>query len=154
MKNAILSAIILLGACFGLRAQEETIKPAPSAKFEFVETRHNFGAIEEGTQASHDFEFTNVGDEALVITNVRTSCGCTSPFWPREPIQPGETSKITAVYNSKNRAGSFNKTITIESNAVPSLFNLKISGEVTRPKPEETMPFKEPSILSPEGGDN
>ncbi|MDN4164375.1 DUF1573 domain-containing protein [Cytophagales bacterium LB-30] len=103
------------------------------AVIEFEELSHDFGEISEGTKATHEFTFKNTGNEPLVITSVRASCGCTTPQWTKEPVAPGATGKITAVYNSQGRPGSFNKTITINSNAVKSSAVVSIKGMVARP---------------------
>ena len=96
--------------------------------FNFEEEKHDFGNIKEGFQAKHAFKFTNTGDVPILITNVRASCGCTTPSWPRTPILPGQSGEISALYNSKNRPGAFHKSITIASNAkVPSKV-LRING--------------------------
>lgn len=101
-------------------------------KFEFKELEHDFGNVQEGELATKVFEFKNVGDAPIVISNVKASCGCTTPEWPKEPVMPGGTSHIKAVYNSKNRPGAFFKTITITSNASEPNKMLKIKGSVIR----------------------
>lgn len=104
--------------------------------FTFTEEEHNFGAIEEGVIAKHDFEFTNTGDAPLIITNASGSCGCTVPSWPREPIAPGETGKIHVEFNSNSRTGNQTKTVTLSSNTVPNKKVLRISAQVN-PNPEK-----------------
>ncbi len=99
-------------------------------KFEFEVTEHDFGTVTEGELATKVFAFKNVGDAPIVISNVKASCGCTTPEWPKEPVMPGETGQIKAVYNSKNRPGAFFKTITITSNATEPNAMLKIKGTV------------------------
>ena len=71
--------------------------------------------------AVHEFVFTNNGNQPLVLTAVKASCGCTTPSWTKEPVLPGQSGHIKASYNSKNRPGRFHKSITITSNAVHSL---------------------------------
>jgi hypothetical protein len=83
--------------------------------FKFEEENHNFGAIEEGVIAKHDFTFTNTGDAPLIITNASGSCGCTVPSWPKEPIAPGETGTIHVEFNSNNRTGNQTKTVTLQT---------------------------------------
>ncbi len=106
--------------------------------FKFEKTEHNFGNIEEGVQATYTFNFKNIGDAPIVIANVKPSCGCTAPKWPKEPILPRETSSIKVVYNSKKRPGAFYKTITINSNAKEASKSLKIKGTVN-PKKDGTQ---------------
>lgn len=78
---------------------------------------HDFGEIVEGKVATHEFVFTNTGNAPLIIQNVQASCGCTSPFWTKEPIMPGKTGTVKASYNSEGRPGPFHKSLTVTSNA-------------------------------------
>ena len=81
------------------------------------------------------FEFTNTGDEPLIIKDVKSTCGCTVPDKPKEPIMPGKTGEIPVKYNMN--PGPINKTITVESNAVNKTNGrvpLKIKGTVVRPE--------------------
>ena len=87
------------------------------AEIDFEEISYDFGQIEEGTVATHEFVFTNTGDIPLVISSVKASCGCTTPYWTKEPVLPGKKGVVKASYNSRNRPGGFNKSITITSNA-------------------------------------
>lgn len=97
----------------------------------FQKTEHNFGQINEGDgRVSTIFEFKNEGMEPLVLSNVRASCGCTTPTWTRTPIEPGQTGAITVTYNPNGRPGKFSKTITVTSNASTPTTKLYIRGEV------------------------
>lgn len=105
------------------------------AAITWEKTVHNFQDIKEGTLSEVEFKFTNTSKEPLLITNVVASCGCTTPEWPKEPVMPGKSSKIKAVYNSTGRPGSFMKVISVHSNAKPQQSNLTIKGVVI-PSPE------------------
>lgn len=111
---------------------------AQTGDFKFSEESFDFGAVNEGVQATHEFAFTNTGSSPIIISNVRASCGCTTPDWTKDPIPPGGQGKIKASYNSKGRPGVFNKSITITSNATESQKVLFIKGVVNRveAKPE------------------
>lgn len=100
------------------------------AEMTFEEDHHDFGQVAEGTQATHEFKFKNEGDAPLIISRVQASCGCTTPYWTKEPVKPGEEGVITASYNSKGRPGAFNKSITITSNASTPTTRLYIKGTV------------------------
>jgi hypothetical protein len=102
----------------------------------FETSSHSFGNIIEGQIATYEFKFTNTGTEPLELTNVRASCGCTTPKWPRELIQPGQTNVIRAEYNSSGRPGTFSKNIFVTSNAGQS--TLTISGNVIK-EPEKPV---------------
>jgi hypothetical protein len=104
----------------------------------FAKDTHEFGNVEEGVQATHEFEFTNTGKTPVIISNVSASCGCTTPFWTKEPVAPGKKGKITASYNSSGRPGAFHKTITVTSNAEPATQVLTIKGAVV-PKTDKPV---------------
>lgn len=103
----------------------------------FDKTTHDFGKINEADgRVTTIFTFKNEGMSPLVLSNVRASCGCTTPKWTREPIEPGQTGEITVTYNPSGRPGRFQKTITITSNATEATTKLYIKGEVI-PKPAQ-----------------
>ena len=125
-------------------------KPNPNApKIAFSEETHDFKEVPEGPQVSHNFKFRNEGKEPLILSNVKASCGCTVPTWPKEPILPGKEGTITATYNTQGRPGPFTKTITVTSNASESNKILYIKGEALKPEEEKTVPLKQPSMLAP-----
>lgn len=104
--------------------------------FAFNQEAHDFGQINEGTKAEHDFSFTNTGDAPLIISNAKGSCGCTVPQWPREPIAPGETGVIHVVFDSSGKPGQQTKQVTLNANTVPNTKVLTITAQVL-PKAEE-----------------
>jgi len=103
----------------------------------FEETSHEFGDIYQGDVVEHVFAFENTGTEPLIITNVQTTCGCTAPSWPRDPIAPGQTNEIKVRFNSAGKMGRQNKVITVISNATASSNQIKI---VTNVLPKEVVP--------------
>lgn len=94
----------------------------------FENTTHDFGQIPEGIVATHEFRFKNEGDSPLILNKVQASCGCTTPYWTKEPILPGKEGVVSASYNSKGRPGAFNRSITITSNASEPVIRLFIKG--------------------------
>ena len=149
MKRVLLAFVLLLGTT--VYAQQDTAKHVnPNApKIKFKEEAHEFGTIVEGPQATYDFHFKNEGKEPLVLSNVRASCGCTVPTWPKEPVLPGKESVITATYNTQGRVGKFTKTITVESNADGGNKVVTITGEVIKPEADKSIPLAAPSMLAP-----
>ena len=122
MKMKLNLSILALLAAITLSAQP---------KLAFDKTQHNFGKIGEGDgAASYDFAFKNTGATPLIIQDVRTTCGCTTPEWTKEPIRPGATGFIKVSYDVKGRPGAIDKTISVYSNSTPSPLNLRIIGEV------------------------
>lgn len=88
----------------------------PKIEFKAENNTIDYGTVVKGVDSGvRSFEFTNTGDEPLVITNVRSSCGCTIPSKPAAPIMPGKSDKIEVKYNMG--LGPISKTITVESNA-------------------------------------
>ena len=119
-------AFLLLGFLFTtlwVGAQEK-------AEIQFKEETIDYGKINRGSDGLRVFEFTNTGDAPLVITNVRSSCGCTIPKKPEEPILPGQQGKIEVEYETNRAAGPFRKAITVSSNASNPTKILKIKGEL------------------------
>ena len=104
---------------------------AVAAAFNWVETDHNFGQIKQGKPVTAEFKFTNRGEHPLIINKAYGSCGCTGVEHPKTPIMPGASGVIKATFNAAN-AGTFNKTVTVESNAEGGLVTLNIHGEVVQ----------------------
>lgn len=99
----------------------------PIINFEVVS--HDYGTIEKNGNGTFGFKFVNEGTEPLVLSNVRSSCGCTIPQWPRTPIAPGESETIEVKYDTR-RVGSFSKSITVTSNGSEQPIVLRIKGKV------------------------
>lgn len=100
---------------------------APVIKFEKVV--HDYGEIEQHADGNCEFKFTNTGKEPLILSNVRSSCGCTVPVWPRQPILPGQSDVIKVKYDTK-RVGMINKSVQVYSNATEKTVVLKIKGKI------------------------
>lgn len=108
------------------------------AKIEFMakDNTIDYGKVsKDSDNGIRTFEFKNTGNQPLIITNVQSTCGCTVPSKPTEPIMPGKTGKIDVKYNMT--PGPIRKTITVESNATNyegGKIPLKIKGEVVEKK--------------------
>jgi len=101
------------------------------AKIAFSESQHDFGTIEEvDGSVKHTFEVYNISTDTLFLESVRASCGCTTPFWSKEGILPGDTGRIEVAYNPLNRPGKFDKSVTVKSSLQPTVKILKIEGYV------------------------
>lgn len=103
---------------------------------QFSETSYDFGVMTPGDKAEHVFTFVNKGKQPIVIASVRSSCGCTTPVWTREPVRKNKKGTITVKYNT-HILGKFRKSVTVISNAENSPVTLVIRGEV-KYKPKET----------------
>jgi hypothetical protein len=102
---------------------------APMAAIEWKFTEYDFGTIAKNKPVSVDFEFKNPGMIPLIIIDVKSSCGCTVPSYPKEPIPPGGSGKITVAFDAKD-SGYFSKTVTVTANTEDSITQLYIKGEV------------------------
>jgi len=119
MKKLVLIAIVAL-VSFAATAQ---------AKISFKSDTIDYGTIAKGSDGLRVFEFTNTGNAPLIISDVKSSCGCTVPKKPDGPIAPGASSTIEVKYDT-NRVGPIRKTVTVYSNADEPIKALKIKGEV------------------------
>lgn len=104
------------------------------AVIEFENDFYDFGRIIQGEKVSYNFKFKNTGKSDLIISRVTSTCGCTVGDFPRTPVRPGETSKIEVKFDSENRRGFQNKSITVLSNAQPSTNTLNIKAQVVLPE--------------------
>jgi hypothetical protein len=142
MKKILFLAVVLVNA---------SIFAQSGAKIEFKDKDNtiDYGTVnKEDDNGIRSFEFTNTGNAPLIITNVQSTCGCTVPSKPTEPILPGKTGKIDVKYNMN--PGPIRKTITVESNAVNfenGRVALKIKGEVVVKKEVNIMEKKKTSPM-------
>lgn len=111
----------------------DAVPVGPTTTVTFAETKHDFGMIEQGEKVSHTFTFTNTGNEPLVLSNVKPSCGCTTPSWTKEPVAPGDEGKIEVQFDSKGKSGKQTKTVTITANTDPATTILTFTGEIQVP---------------------
>lgn len=116
------------------------------AKIEFKSDTIDYGTIEKGSDGVRVFEFTNTGDAPLIISKVSSSCGCTIPKKPKDPILPGKTGEIEVKYDT-NRVNPIRKTITVISNAETPTVALKIKGLVVDSSKASVLDKKNKSIV-------
>lgn len=125
MKNVFFILLMFIG--FNAVAQDGGLnlskEGGPQITFE-TETL-DYGTIVKGADGNREFVFTNTGNEPLIISSCKGSCGCTVPKCPTEPILPGETAKIKVKYDT-NRLGKVTKTVTVTSNAGEPVKTVKI----------------------------
>lgn len=163
MKKTFLAVAVITLASAGAFAQGKKLQPAqktssvttekvaiasnpqpatpaqaePTTTIKFKTETHDFGTLQEGDPAEAEFSFTNTGKKPLIIQNVQPGCGCTTPFWSKDPVAPGKTGTIKAAYGTKGRVGTFNKNITVTSTAGTNVIFIK--GTVEK-APEGSVP--------------
>lgn len=128
MRKLVGAVIGMIIATWAL-PQTALAQTASKAEFKFESESHDFGKLKRGKPVSHDFVFTNVGTEPLIITEVRSSCGCSVPEFSKTPVKPDETGKITVKFDAAAR-GPFTKHLTVRSNTKTPVRTLVIRGEV------------------------
>lgn len=99
---------------------------------EFEETEFDFGQIARDERVKHEFKFKNTGKSPLIIVDAKSTCGCTVPEIPKEPIQPGESGAIMVHFNSALKSGEVTKVVTVSANTYPDKFT-KIQIKATIP---------------------
>lgn len=122
MKKYSILAILLLAMVSVGVAQEAKVQ-TPVIKTDgpvltLEKNTHDFGDIYQGDIVEYTFKFTNTGNQPLLITNIQTSCGCTTPQWPRDPIMPGGKGELKVGFNSAGKMNKQTKVLPIISNAV------------------------------------
>ena len=139
MKKVIYLLGIMLLFAGVAKAQDTKVQNGPQIEFEKIV--HDYGDVPYNGNGECEFRFTNTGNEPLLVQKPKSSCGCTIPSWPKEPILPGESEVIKVTYRT-NRVGNINKTVTVTSNAInePTVV-LRIKGRVLE-QPNEAMPEK------------
>ena len=136
-----LFTILFIGMLsFSVNAQDKV------AKIEFESETIDYGTIEKGADGIRVFKFTNTGDAPLIISKVKSSCGCTVPKKPEEPIMPGMTGEIEVKYDT-NRVMPIRKTITVTSNAETPTIALKIKGLVVDSSKKSVLDKKSKSVI-------
>ncbi|GAA0552175.1 DUF1573 domain-containing protein [Chitinophaga japonensis] len=124
----LIAAGILATACNSGAAKEDRQTAAAAAvtdstqgapEITFEQTVHNFGQITQGEKVEYAFKFTNTGNRDLLIQDAVSSCGCTVPEWPKEPVKPGESGYLKVVFDSHGKEGFTEKEISIKANTNP-----------------------------------
>jgi hypothetical protein len=120
----VLTSVLILSFSPGKKADNKV-----SANIKWKSTEHDFGRIVKNKPVTAVFEFNNPSMVPLIINKVEPQCGCTVANYPKEPIKPGKSAKISVSYNAKN-IGYFKKSVIVSSNAEDAVTNLIIKGEV------------------------
>lgn len=113
-----------------------TFAIASAQTITFDKTTFDYGTIKPSSDGIRFFTVTNTGDKPLVLSNVKASCGCTTPDFSTDPIMPGKSAKIKVGYNTTLNGG-FNKMIEVFSNdPANSRSVIYIKGTVDAAAPE------------------
>lgn len=139
-KLVFLIGVLVMMAGVAMAQEEKVSENGPEIEFEKLV--HDYGEVQYNGNGECEFRFTNTGNEPLILQKPKSSCGCTVPTWPKEPILPGESDVIKVTYKT-TKVGPINKSITVTSNAkTNATVVLRIKGTVL-PQPTETLPEKD-----------
>jgi len=119
-------------------ANETEVPEGPTTTMEFEEQRFDFGEVTEGEVVSHTYKFKNTGDEPLIISRAKGSCGCTVPKYTTDPIAPGDSGEMVVEFNTRGKRGRKSQKVTITANTTPPQTFIYIEGDVN-PK-EDSAP--------------
>lgn len=147
----LLATLSLSALVLGAFAQENTRTVGGSGPMISLDKEvHDYGTIDQGANGTCEFKVTNTGDQPLIMSNCKGSCGCTVPKCDTAPIAPGASTMVTVKYDS-NRVGPINKSVTITSNAVNAPTKIiRIKGEVkASATAAPTSPVKAGSTMAP-----
>lgn len=108
------------------------------AKITFDQEVYDYGTVTAGEVVEYSFAFTNTGVAPLTITNAKSTCGCTVPDYPKEPIPPGAKSEIKVRFNSKGKSGRQKKPVRVTANTWPVETVVYIDGTVEKDPNAET----------------
>ncbi len=145
MRKLSITFSLFFFAAMSLFAQDAVMEVSGGAQMTFEATEINYGTIAQGADGERSFKFKNTGNEPLIISNARGSCGCTVPLWPQKPINPGESDVIKVKYDTQ-RIGPINKAVTINANTKEGTHTLYIKGMVEK---KETTPVKKSNSMAP-----
>lgn len=148
---AYVSSLLIVGACkkneeangeqhssisnpasVGIPDMEKRVVPADGKypEMTFASKDHDFGSIEADSKVYYSFTFKNTGQADLIISRAVGSCGCTIPEYPKDPIKAGASGKIDVSFNSANKHGNQQKSVTIYTNTKAGVESLYITASI------------------------
>ena len=134
MKKVLVLALSLTLGGFAAHAQTATTAPAQEKVagplIQFEEMKYDFGVIKQGDIVDHTFKFKNTGTAPLIISNIRVSCGCTTPSWTKNAVAPGATGEMEVQFDSRGKQGLISKQVNVRANTQPSITTIYIKGNV------------------------
>jgi hypothetical protein len=134
--------ILCLNLCFSfftygqqdvdVAVRESLLPDHPVTAVSFDSEKIHFGTVTDGDQVKVVYTIYNTGEKPLYVYDAKGSCGCTVPEYPRNPILPGESATITAMFDTKGKSGEQLKRVTITANTEPAQTYLSLEGYVVK----------------------
>ncbi len=132
-KTTLLAVAVILALTWSSCRKGSEKRTRGDAAIEFDTISHNFGDLPYKAEANFEFIFYNTGEAPLLVSHVKSTCGCTVPEWSKEPVKAGNKGRIRVTYDT-HRTGVFSKSIYVYSNASNGVQRLMITGRVTPPQ--------------------
>ncbi|HXD94145.1 MAG TPA: DUF1573 domain-containing protein [Bacteroidia bacterium] len=121
IKNIFI--LLLIGLSHQLTAQ---------AQLKFTDTKKSFGFVKKGEQVKLSYEFTNTGNQPLVIIDAKAECSCTKVTWPKEPILPGKSNNIEVLFDTSPTYDRQDREVEVFSNDAKSPQKIRFKGVVLK----------------------
>lgn len=122
MRNLLL-LITLLVSTLGLA----------QAKLKFADSKKNFGFVKKGEKVVLQYDFTNEGNQPLIISEAKAECSCTTVKWPKDPIAPGQKGVVEVTFDTTSTYDRQDRTVEVISNATGSPAKIRFKGVVLKP---------------------
>jgi hypothetical protein len=113
-------------------ALDKKIKTMPQTTFSLSDTAISLGKMTEGEKRTAVYSIKNTGTNPLLISNIITSCGCTAPTYPKQPLLPGDSAAIELQFNSAGKEGEVRKTALIKCNSVDAPYPVAFTAFVAK----------------------
>lgn len=131
--TAFVFCLILPGFSLAQTAEiplKDSLPARPTATIVYDSAFYDFGTVKQGVIVQRTFQFTNTGADSLVISDVKVTCGCTVPEWPKEPIAPGGKGAIKVEFNTADKGGRQLRILRVVANTEPAETMLQLGGEI------------------------
>jgi hypothetical protein len=101
-------------------------------QMQWEQTKHNFGAVKRGEVLRKEFLVKNNGTAPLLLQKAEVSCSCTSVELDTAPVMPGQTGKVTIVFNTASVYGRQDRVVEIITNVAGEPVRLRYKALVSQ----------------------
>ena len=105
-------------------------KSGPLPHFVLQEEVFHFDTVVAGEVVQHRFFFSNMGKAPLIFRNGYSTCGCTNPTFPKEPVKPGQASYVYISFNTRGKSGDQDAKVYFQTNESNREIVLHLKGYV------------------------
>lgn len=101
-------------------------------QLKFTEIKKNFGFVKKGEIVKIEYNYTNTGNQPLIISNAIVECSCTTVDFPKQPIMPNQTAIITVSFDTKSVYDRQDRIVEIVSNSKTPQQKIRFKGVVLK----------------------